>query len=61
MAKIAVIVLMRHSSERVPEKNYREFAGVPLCHPIVNSLLACCLITEVVIRYGQSHHSGKCH
>ena len=49
MAKIAAIVPMRHSSERVPGKNYRDFAGVPLYHRIVNSLLACSLITEVVI------------
>jgi CMP-N-acetylneuraminic acid synthetase len=49
MVKIGAIVPMRHSSERVPEKNYRSFAGVPLYHCIVNSLLACPLITEVVI------------
>ncbi|WP_434222654.1 cytidylyltransferase domain-containing protein [Limnospira platensis CENA597] len=49
MATIAAIVPMRHSSERVPGKNYRNFAGVPLYHRIVNSLLACPLITEVVI------------
>lgn len=49
MATIAAIVPMRHSSERVPGKNYRDFAGVPLYHRIVNSLLACPLITEVVI------------
>lgn len=40
---------MRHSSERVPGKNYRDFAGVPLYHRIVSSLLACPLIAEVVI------------
>ena len=49
MAKIAAIVPMRHSSERVPGKNYRDFAGVPLYHRIVNSLLGCSLIAEVVI------------
>jgi CMP-N-acetylneuraminic acid synthetase len=49
MVKIAAIVPMRHSSERVPGKNYRGFAGVPLYHRIVNSLLACPLITEVII------------
>lgn len=49
MVKIGAIVPMRHSSERVPGKNYRSFAGVPLYHRIVNSLLACPLITEVVI------------
>jgi len=40
---------MRHSSERVPGKNYRPFAGKPLYHRVVDSLLACDAITEVVI------------
>jgi CMP-N-acetylneuraminic acid synthetase len=40
---------MRHDSERVPGKNYRPFAGVPLYHHIVISLLACPYIEEVVI------------
>jgi CMP-N-acetylneuraminic acid synthetase len=40
---------MRHRSERVPGKNYRPFAGRPLYHHIVSSLLACPLISEVVI------------
>jgi CMP-N-acetylneuraminic acid synthetase len=40
---------MRHHSERVPGKNYRPFAGRPLYHHIVASLLACPLIAEVVI------------
>jgi CMP-N-acetylneuraminic acid synthetase len=47
--KIAALVPMRHNSERVPGKNYRDFAGVPLYHRIVESLLACPLITDVAI------------
>ncbi len=46
---IAAIVPMRHSSERVPGKNYRPFAGKPLYHHIVNTLLECPQITTVVI------------
>jgi len=46
---ITAIVPMRHSSERVPGKNYRIFAGKPLYHRVVDSLLACDAITEVVI------------
>ena len=46
---IAAIVPMRHSSERVPGKNYRDFAGKPLYHHIVGSLLACPSIQQVVI------------
>jgi len=40
---------MRHHSERVPGKNYRPFAGVPLYHHIIKNLLACPEITEVII------------
>ena len=47
--RIAAIVPMRHSSERVPGKNYRLFAGRPLYHHIIESLLACPQVAEVVI------------
>ena len=46
---IVALVPMRHHSERVPGKNYRLFGGRPLYHHIVSSLLACPLITEVLI------------
>jgi CMP-N-acetylneuraminic acid synthetase len=49
MTKIAALVPMRHNSERVPGKNYRDFAGVPLYHRIVESLLSCPLIDVIVI------------
>jgi len=48
-AKVVALVPMRHNSERVPGKNYRPFAGCPLYHHIISNLLACPLITEVVI------------
>ena len=40
---------MRHSSERVPGKNYRDFAGKPLFHYVVQTLLDCKQIDQVVI------------
>lgn len=40
---------MRHSSERVPGKNYRDFAGKPLYHHVIENLLACDAISQVVI------------
>ncbi|SEM29710.1 CMP-N-acetylneuraminic acid synthetase [Syntrophus gentianae] len=46
---IVALVPMRHHSERVPGKNYRLFAGRPLYHCIVESLLACPFITGVII------------
>jgi CMP-N-acetylneuraminic acid synthetase len=48
-AKLVAIVPMRHSSERVPGKNYRDFAGKPLFHHVVSSLLDCTLIDKVII------------
>lgn len=49
MNNLVAIVPMRHSSERVPGKNYRDFAGKPLFHHIVDALLACKSIDKVVI------------
>ncbi len=47
--RIAALVPMRHHSERVAGKNYRQFAGQPLyCH-IVAVLLACPLVGQVII------------
>lgn len=46
---LTALVPMRHSSERVVGKNYRPFAGRPLYHHIIQTLLACPGITEVAI------------
>ncbi|MDA9332470.1 acylneuraminate cytidylyltransferase family protein [Saprospiraceae bacterium] len=46
---IAALVPMRHSSERVPGKNYRDFNGKPLYHWVIDSLLKCDKITSVII------------
>ena len=46
---IAALVPMRHSSERVPGKNYRDFSGNPLFFYIIQSLLNCKLINSVII------------
>ncbi len=47
--KIVALVPMRHHSERVPGKNYRPFAGKPLYHYIINSLLSCNSIHEIIV------------
>ena len=47
--RVIALVPMRHHSERVRGKNYRSFAGRPLYHHIITSLLACPLVDEVVI------------
>ena len=47
--RIVAILPMRHDSERVPGKNYRPMAGVPLYRHIVKTLLAVPEIDRVVI------------
>ena len=49
MSRIVALVPMRHQSERVPGKNYRDFCGKPLYHHIVEALAACEGVDEVVI------------
>jgi CMP-N-acetylneuraminic acid synthetase len=61
--KLAAIVPMRHSSERVLGKNYRPFAGIPLYQHIIKSLLNCsqidlvCIDTDspIIIEDAQKH------
>lgn len=47
--RIAAIVPMRHSSERVPNKNFRDFAGKPLFHWILSALREAPSVSKVVI------------
>lgn len=47
--RIVAFVPMRHTSERVPGKNYRMFSGKPLFHYIISTLLDCPEIDMVVI------------
>lgn len=47
--QVVALVPMRHRSERVPGKNFRSFGGHPLYHQVVETLLACPSIAEVVI------------
>jgi len=49
MNKIIALVPMRHHSQRVPGKNYRPLSGKPLFFYIINSLLACPEINQVVV------------
>jgi CMP-N-acetylneuraminic acid synthetase len=47
--RIVALVPMRHHSQRVPGKNYRQLAGKPLFHHILHALLACQEIYQVVV------------
>jgi CMP-N-acetylneuraminic acid synthetase len=46
---VAALVPMRHHSERVPGKNYRLLAGKPLFSHILDALLQCPEINQVVV------------
>lgn len=48
-ARIVALVPMQHTSERVPGKNFRPFAGRPLYHHIIGTLLSCSAVERVVI------------
>jgi CMP-N-acetylneuraminic acid synthetase len=47
--EVVALVPMRHSSERVPGKNYRPFNGRPLFHHIVSTLLGVDRVRQIVI------------
>jgi len=47
--KLIALVPMRHHSQRVPGKNYRDLAGKPLYQHIVEMLLAVSEVDEIVV------------
>lgn len=47
--KIAALVPMRHDSERVPGKNYRDLAGKPLFHHILATLQTCSSVDRIAV------------
>ena len=49
MTKFAALVPMRHHSQRVPSKNFRQLDGKPLYHYIITTLLETPQIEEVVV------------
>ncbi|MFH1447197.1 MAG: acylneuraminate cytidylyltransferase family protein [Chloroflexota bacterium] len=49
LEKVVALVPMRHVSVRVPGKNYRPIAGKPLYYHILESLLACHEIDQVLV------------
>lgn len=49
MIRTVAIVPMRHDSERVPGKNYRRLAGIPLYHHIVRTLSRVPEIGSIVV------------
>jgi N-acylneuraminate cytidylyltransferase len=49
MTRLLALLPMKGHSERVPNKNLREFNGRPLCHWMLNTLNAVPVIDEVVV------------
>jgi CMP-N-acetylneuraminic acid synthetase len=49
MTKLIALVPMRHHSQRVPGKNYRDLAGKPLYQHIIETLLAVPEVDEIVV------------
>lgn len=49
MTRVVALVPMRHSSERVPGKNYRDLAGRPLYAHVISTLLASGVVDQVVV------------
>jgi CMP-N-acetylneuraminic acid synthetase len=49
MEKIIALVPMRHHSQRVPGKNYREISGKPLYAHIIETLLSCPEISQIAV------------
>ncbi len=47
--KVVALVPMRHHSQRVKGKNYRELAGKPLFHHILDTLQSCPEIDTIVV------------
>jgi CMP-N-acetylneuraminic acid synthetase len=49
MAKIVALVPMRHHSQRVPGKNFRPLVGKPLFEYIIQTLIVCPEISQIVV------------
>ncbi|MEM1072298.1 MAG: acylneuraminate cytidylyltransferase family protein [Planctomycetota bacterium] len=49
ITSVAAIIPMRHNSERIPYKNFRDFRGRPLYAHIIETLIRCKHIDEILI------------
>jgi CMP-N-acetylneuraminic acid synthetase len=49
MTKLVALVPMRHHSQRVPGKNYRDLAGKPLYQHIIETLLDVSEVNQIVV------------
>lgn len=47
--QVIALVPMRHHSQRVPQKNFRDLAGKPLFHHILMTLMKCNEISKIIV------------
>ena len=47
--KLCIIIPMKHNSQRVPGKNYRDFNGLPLFDVIINKIIQVDYIDKIII------------
>ena len=47
--KVCIIVPIKHNSERIPGKNFRDFNGKPLFHMILNTLIKSKYINDIFV------------
>jgi CMP-N-acetylneuraminic acid synthetase len=59
--KLIALVPMRHNSQRVPGKNYRDLAGKPLYQHIIETLLAVHEVDEIVVDTDSEPVMGGLH
>jgi CMP-N-acetylneuraminic acid synthetase len=58
--RVVAFMPMRHTSERVPGKNYRDFDGAPLFHHAVRTVLSCAEVVRLVIDTDSSVVADQC-
>lgn len=59
MPRLAALVPMKGHSERVPNKNLREFNGRPLCHWILNTLRATPEVDKLAVNTDSSEIAAE--
>ncbi len=60
MIDVVAFMPIRHSSERVPGKNYRDLDGAPLFHHMVRTLSACPEVRRVAIDTDSPTVAAQC-
>ena len=60
MPKVIAFMPMRHTSERVPGKNYRELDGKPLFHHMLCALEACASVEQILIDTDSPTVAAQC-